>query len=796
MNGDLHGMGHFAQYNKHSLMLNVKTQRLYCYGCRDEVPIDDNHPAFAKIRECVKEVNLILNGPSDVDAAADVKFQGDANEDDDYSRPASAVVLKETGPGGVLQGVKGLHNVGNTCFYNSIMQNIAQTLPIRERFVVSREGKPAAKITEGPATAELRQFMISMWSSSERVFSPANLLNAVGKKYAQFRKRHQQDSHELLMCLLDLLSSEEKKILEIVQKAKAEVALKQAEAVSSSVTESLEEPSALEETATDEQQSSDEPQDVVPSETSSSTDPPPPTDPTATSTLPPQSEVPAAPADQAELNNQESGHTETTEASRPPSGDSPVAAIAATSTTAPQDSAPETSPAADEQSRAPQQEEQQPPDNQAPAETQAAARAIPSSIPLLPKSISPAAWAKMLQVEQILSTDGVDQIFGGELESRITCHVCENRSTIYESVNNLSLPIPSKMISTRYLAQLGAESNSGPSKRGRGARGAKDKGPEYPMKDEGGKVSKKERARLFRLQQERDEKETTAKSQEEVKSAQSTQQPAESSQGSATQPVHEAESSNQGEKHCAASSEVVNEAPSASDESSPDLTKTDAPPEAAETVLEIPAPAIVEERTDPGVAATQVQLTADEPQKPAETQKTPATESTSAAEAVPEPPSMAATSSPAEPDAPHTTAGEADPAPAVEQPAVPSKSTEELDELGEELGVTPAPSGPSESEEDKAMIEGHSNVYDGRSMADEPAMRSLEACLASFTEAELLHERIRWGCYNCTKRAWVRHISDFLPIPLTRFRPCSSLPDVKFSTWFFSAVQRLSRRRF
>lgn len=172
---DLHALQHFAEYNKHSLILNVKTHALYCFGCRESIEVDPEHPAFENIRQVIKQITVITNGPADV---PDSDIEGLETE----SAPAKPVV-KPNSALSSFAGVKGLNNLGNTCFYNSIVQNLVQTIPLRERFVARRDGSAPPVIAEGPTTAALHDLMVHMWTGSEKTFSPSNLLNQIGRQF-------------------------------------------------------------------------------------------------------------------------------------------------------------------------------------------------------------------------------------------------------------------------------------------------------------------------------------------------------------------------------------------------------------------------------------------------------------------------------------------------------------------------------------------------------------------------------------------------------------------------------------
>lgn len=131
--------------------------------------------------------------------------------------------------------VRGLMNLGNTCFFNSVMQNLLALDMLRDYF--SQELRDG----EGPLTSSLRRLYLetnfdgggqvsmappetsghesglkrggkgrSVWESSGIVCNPRSLFGAICAKAPRFKGFQQQDSHELLRCLLEGLNSEER----------------------------------------------------------------------------------------------------------------------------------------------------------------------------------------------------------------------------------------------------------------------------------------------------------------------------------------------------------------------------------------------------------------------------------------------------------------------------------------------------------------------------------------------------------------------------------------------------------
>mmetsp|Transcript_18020 Transcript_18020/g.29596 ORF Transcript_18020/g.29596 Transcript_18020/m.29596 type:complete len:897 (-) Transcript_18020:327-3017(-) len=131
--------------------------------------------------------------------------------------------------GGSSAGVKGLVNLGNTCFFNAVMQNVVCTGPLvemllgegmpdaaRDEFLV--KGKKQAEEQQGQGqgetpgagrlTSSLRKFLLAMWQPNGSNVNPRELFSEVCHKAPRFQGYQQQDSHELLRYLMDSLRSE------------------------------------------------------------------------------------------------------------------------------------------------------------------------------------------------------------------------------------------------------------------------------------------------------------------------------------------------------------------------------------------------------------------------------------------------------------------------------------------------------------------------------------------------------------------------------------------------------------
>jgi ubiquitin C-terminal hydrolase len=157
------------------------------------------------------------------------------------------------------RGVKGLRNLGNTCFVNAVLQNISNLIPVRDFFLksttlhhmpgadpgedpgkdeyhlyevskqsthVTSQKQPASPnllrkmpqendnenptpgASEGSLTSALRIFVRSMWLNDGPILDPTNIFNALCESVPKFASRRQQDAVEALRYILDGIDME------------------------------------------------------------------------------------------------------------------------------------------------------------------------------------------------------------------------------------------------------------------------------------------------------------------------------------------------------------------------------------------------------------------------------------------------------------------------------------------------------------------------------------------------------------------------------------------------------------
>ncbi|GIL66148.1 hypothetical protein Vafri_19743 [Volvox africanus] len=104
----------------------------------------------------------------------------------------------------------GYHNLGNTCFMNSVLQALAHTPPLAELFLSPRSDKLLVEISGGRVPGEGHDPVAATQQLVRKAFSTlvlapkahASSLRLINKR---FRLGRQEDSHEFLRCLLDAM---------------------------------------------------------------------------------------------------------------------------------------------------------------------------------------------------------------------------------------------------------------------------------------------------------------------------------------------------------------------------------------------------------------------------------------------------------------------------------------------------------------------------------------------------------------------------------------------------------------
>uniref|UniRef100_A0A7N0V4R6 ubiquitinyl hydrolase 1 n=1 Tax=Kalanchoe fedtschenkoi TaxID=63787 RepID=A0A7N0V4R6_KALFE len=210
-----HSVLHVQAQSGHGVTVDVERSELYCSLCCDQV----YDPEFDRVLMCkhvgVKPRNGARNGGVETGKMRFCKRRR-LGLDLGLSRSEKQLgFVKDLRAKSCFPfGLRGLNNLGNTCFMNSVLQALLHAPPLRNYFLGDRHNREKCRkisLEKLCLPCDVDAIFTAVYSGDRTPYSPAQFLYSWWQHSSNLATYEQQDAHEFFISMLDLIHEKETK---------------------------------------------------------------------------------------------------------------------------------------------------------------------------------------------------------------------------------------------------------------------------------------------------------------------------------------------------------------------------------------------------------------------------------------------------------------------------------------------------------------------------------------------------------------------------------------------------------